>query len=320
MVRGLHKNNDRFVKNMELNPEITVDELIDEFRKAGAFGAGRLGLAADILEKMFREEKLLKFLGLAGALIPAGIRRIISLLINDDLIDVLVTTGASITHDLVEALGGRHEKADVQRNDTQLRELGINRIFDIYVRDSAFETLEDNIQAILSNIDEERREEGLAVYELIWEIGKQIKDQYSIVRCAFKKKIPIFCPAITDSILGLQLWLFRQREKLNIDVIKDLQKIIEMAYESKKAGVIVLGGGVPKNHILQTMLITGRGFDYAIQITTDRPESGGLSGASLQEAQSWGKIKSDALWVDVIADATIAFPMIVASALKRLKY
>ena len=89
MVKGLQKNDDRFVKDMELNPEITVDELIDEFKKAGAFGAGRLGLAADILEKMFREEKLLKFLGLAGALIPAGIRRIISLLINDDLIELL---------------------------------------------------------------------------------------------------------------------------------------------------------------------------------------------------------------------------------------
>ncbi len=315
----MSKHRDRFVKNMELKPEITVDELIGEFRKAGAFGAGRLGLAAEILGRMFRKERLLKFLGLAGALVPAGIRRIISRLIYDGLIDVLVTTGANITHDLIEALGERHEKAYIQKDDSQLRKLGINRIFDIYVRDSAFEALEDYIQPILGSISEEKRENGLAVYELIWEIGRNIKDRHSIVRSAFKKKIPVFCPAITDSILGLQLWLFRQREKLNIDVIKDLQKIIDIAYESEEAGVIILGGGVPKNHILQTMLITGKGFDYAIQITTDRPESGGLSGASLQEAQSWGKVKSNALWVDVIADATIAFPMIVASAVKRLK-
>ncbi|MHA1238211.1 MAG: deoxyhypusine synthase [Candidatus Odinarchaeia archaeon] len=305
-----HKN---FVKGMRIKENMNAAELIKEFEGAGAFGAGRIAKAVHIIKTMFENRDVLKFLGLAGALVPAGIRRIIADMIYEGYIDVIVTTGANLTHDLIEAFGGKHEKMRELLDDVSLHKQGINRIFDIYVRNESFELLEDKLQQIFTGLPKEIRTKGLAVYELMHEIGRNVNDRNSIVRAAYEKNVPIFCPAITDSILGLQIWLFNQTDKLNLNLIKDLQKIIDIAYEAKSAGTIILGGGVPKNHILQTMLITGRGFDYAVQITTDRPEPGGLSGASLQEAQSWGKVKPNAMWVDVIGDATIIFPLIIAA-------
>jgi deoxyhypusine synthase len=107
--------------------------------------------------------------------------------------------------------------------------------------------------------------------------------------------------------------LFKQTNELNIDAFDDMHEIIDICYDAKKTGVIILGGGVPKNYILQSMLVTPKSFDYFIQITTDRPESGGLSGATADEAKSWGKVSKNARSTTVYADATIAFPIIVAA-------
>ncbi|MEM2906838.1 MAG: deoxyhypusine synthase [Candidatus Odinarchaeota archaeon] len=309
---------ERFVHPINIKTGMSLNELMLQFERSGAFGAGRLSEAANILEKIASDKEALRFLGLAGALVPAGMRKVVVDLMREDYINAIVTTGANLTHDLIEAFGGHHIRLSKTYSDIHLHRLGINRIYDIYVRNREFVNFEKNIQRILGEIDPVKREKGIAVYELIWEIGRHLTDENSIVKNAVEKNIPVFCPAITDSILGLQLWLFRQRKPLVVDVLKDIQKMIDMAYESKRAAVISVGGGVPKNHILQTMLITGRGFDYAIQITMDRPEPGGLSGASLGEAQSWGKIKSEAPWVDLIADATIVLPIIVAAVKERL--
>jgi deoxyhypusine synthase len=311
-------NKKKFVEPINIKEKMSLNELIEQYDRSGAFGAGRLSETVNIFEKMVLDIKALKFLGLAGALIPAGLRNVIGEMIKQNFINAIVTTGANLTHDLIEASGGRHEHLPGIINDSKLHKMGINRIYDIYVRDSQFGLLENNILRILDEIDEEKRKSGLAVYELIWEIGKRINDPNSIIKIASEKNVPIFCPALTDSILGLQIWLFSQQKKININILKDLQKIIDLAYECKSAGIISLGGGVPKNHILQTMLITGKGFDYAIQITMDRPETGGLSGASLAEAQSWGKLKEAAQWVDLIADVTIVLPIIIGSVKERL--
>ncbi|WEU41034.1 MAG: deoxyhypusine synthase [Candidatus Odinarchaeum yellowstonii] len=311
-------NSEKIVQPVNVKSEMSLNDLISQFEGSGAFGAGRLSEATKIFEKIASDREALKFLGLAGAMVPAGMRRVVVDMIREGYINVIVSTGANLTHDLIEAFGGHHIRLSKSYSDIQLNRLGINRIYDIYVKNSEFVKFEKNIQKILEQIDPAKLEKGIAVYELLWEIGGNLTDNDSIIKNAFEKKVPVFCPAITDSILGLQLWLFRQRKPIVIDVLKDIQKMIDMAYESKRAAVISIGGGVPKNHILQTMLITGRGFDYAIQITMDRPEPGGLSGASLSEAQSWGKIKSDAPWVDLIADATIVLPIIVGAVKERL--
>ncbi|MHA1208094.1 MAG: deoxyhypusine synthase [Candidatus Freyarchaeota archaeon] len=306
------------IKRIEIEEHMSVLDLVREMGESGVFCAGRLARAVDIFVEMVKDPDVKVFLGLAGALVPAGLGGLFADLIREGFVDVIVSTGANITHDIIEAFGEHHRKG-IRGNDSELRERGINRIYDAFLPDEAFIKFEKQIQQIFSDIDEEKRKKGITVSELINEIGSRLKDTNSFVKAAADRGIPIFCPAVTDSILGLQAWLFSQLNPLKIDVLEDLHRIINIAYESKKSGAIILGGGVPKNHILQTMLITGRGFDYAIQITLDRQESGGLSGASLSEAKSWGKLKSDARSVDVIADVTIAFPIIVAAAKQKLK-
>ncbi|MEM3526617.1 MAG: deoxyhypusine synthase [Candidatus Jordarchaeaceae archaeon] len=306
------------IKRMKINERMSVLDLVKEMGASGVFCPGSLAKAVDIFVEMVSNPDVKVFLGIAGALVPAGLGGLFADLIREGFVDVIVSTGANITHDIIEAFGEYHQRG-ISGDDSELRSQGINRIYDAYVSDKAFMTFEEKIQQIFKDIDIEKRRKGITVSELIAEIGKRLKDENSFVKAAADKGVPIFCPAITDSILGLQAWLFSQLNPLKIDVLEDLHKIINLAYESEKNGAIILCGGFPKNHILQTMLITGRGFDYAIQITLDRPESGGLSGASLSEARSWGKLKSDAKSVDVIADVTVAFPILVAAAKERLK-
>ena len=308
-----------YVGQMRIRAGMSVGELVEEMGRAGVFGAGRVHKAAEIYEKMISDKEVLKFLGVAGALIPGGLREVIRDLVDNRMADILVLTGANVTHDLVEAFGWKHEKGITSVGDAALREVGINRIFDAFVRDEAFEVFETRIGECFSSIDEDKRRDGLASFELLREIGMMLDDDESILKTAAKKGVLLFCPGIFDSILGLQIWMFSQQNEMKIDLRKDLQKMMDVYFESQKVGAVFLGGGLPKNFILQAAMLTGRALSYAIQITMDRPEPGGLSGASLQEAQSWGKVRPEAEWVDVITDVTIGYPLIIAATIERMK-
>jgi len=155
------------------------------------------------------------------------------------------------------------------------------------------------------------------VAELLAEIGRRIEDSESILAIAARKNVPIICPAFVDSIAGFHLWVFGQDKRLVMDPLLDVSRLMDKVYEAKKVGVIILGGGSPKHFALFANTFR-EGVDSAIQITMDRPEPGGLSGASLEEAVSWGKIKPEGKSVTVIGDATIIFPIIVAAAISWL--
>jgi deoxyhypusine synthase len=304
---------------MKIRAGMSVGELVQEMGRAGVFGAGRVHKAVEIYEKMVSDAEVLKFMGVAGALVPGGLREVIRDIVSNRMTDILVLTGANVTHDLVEAFGWKHEKGITSVGDAALREVGINRIFDAYVRDEAFEVFETRIGECFSSIDEGKRRDGLASFELLRELGMMLDDDESILKTAAENDVLLFCPGIFDSILGLQIWMFSQQNEMKIDLRKDLQKMMDVYFESQKVGAVFLGGGLPKNFILQAAMLTGRALSYAIQITMDRPEPGGLSGASLQEAQSWGKVRPEAEWVDVITDVTIGFPLIVAATTERIR-
>ena len=156
------------------------------------------------------------------------------------------------------------------------------------------------------------------IEELLWKIGELIKNKDSILKVCYEKKIPIFCPALADSGIGLMIWGRKAKgKKINIDAFEDMEEIIDIAWTSKKSGVIYIGGGVPKNFIQQSLQFS-KGASYGIQISTDRPESGGSSGAPLQEGISWGKMNEKAKYVNVYCDATIALPLIYASIKDKL--
>ncbi len=298
------------IREINVFEGIKVSELVNQF-KDSAFNARRLGEAAEIYREMVERDSFI-FLTLAGAMIPAGMRGVIAGMLREGFVDALVTTGANLTHEIAEALGYRHVKGSDQVDDVELSRRSINRIYDVFVSNEAFEGVERFTSELFSQL-----EGTFASFELVREIGKRLPEN-SFLRIAYEKDIPIFVPTIHDSIVGLHLFIYGRN--LVVDLKKDIGKMLDICFEKDPIGVCIVGGGVPKNFTLQAMLLAD-GFDYAIQITTDSPQFGGLSGATLEEAKSWCKLKEGAKATTVYCDATIALPLIYAFLLdsKRLK-
>jgi len=301
---------------MRLLKGMSISDLVNEMKSCDVLGAGRIGRATDLLVEMFEDPECTVFLTLAGALVPGGLREIIKTLIDLDHVNVVVTTGANMVHDMLEAIGHKHYVGSFLAEDRKLKDMKIGRIGDIYVEQVAFSNLENWLHKILINIPKDRRRE-LSITHLLREIGNHISDPNSILASAAKKKVPIISPGFLDSIVGFHLWMFNQEEHIRLNPFLDFDRMMEKTFEAKKVGIIILGGGYPKHFALFANTFR-EGVEYAVQITMDRPEPGGLSGASLEEAISWSKVKPEGKTATVICDATIAFPLMVAAALERI--
>lgn len=299
------------VKQLEIVPGMSVETLVRSMGHCG-FGARRLAEAVEIYELMLGGEYT-KFLTLSGAMVPAGMRNIVSDLIRKGYVDVLVTTGANLVHDIVESFG-HHCLGTPDSDDAALRAEGVSRIYDVFIRDEDFVRFEELMQGMLPE-----GPQTISGRELMRLVGSQIQESRSILRSACDLGVPVFCPALSDSMIGLQAWLYSQTKRLSVDAFADVREIVDICYGADRSGIVIVGGGVPKNFALQSMLVTPKSFDLAIQLTTDTPENGGLSGATLSEAVSWGKISADARHVTVYGDATITLPMMVAATLGRVE-
>jgi deoxyhypusine synthase len=294
---------------------MTVAELVEELGKAGAYNAGYLARATDICTEMFTDTKTTRFLGLAGAMVPGGMGGIVEDLIRDGYVDVLVSTGANLTHDIIEAIGCHHYHGTEICDDDELYEEEINRIYDIFLPSDAFVTFEEFMQETLGELTDGST---LSISGLLRHIGEHLDT--GILAATAKADIPVYCPAIQDSMIGLQYWLFGQTRKVTIDAFADMNGLMDTCFTAKRAGAFLIGGGVPKNYIFQSMLMTPNGFDYAVQLTGDRPDLGGLSGATLDEAKSWGKVTGEARAQTVYGDATITLPLIIAAVRERIEH
>lgn len=297
------------VNHIKTEKNMTCGQLIDRMDSAGVMGGGKTAKAAKIMTDMIKDKECKVFLGLAGAMVPGGQKQIIIDMLKDGWIDVLVTTGANLTHDLVEALGYNHYQGTHLISDEELNKKRIDRIYDSFMPDQVYEGLEK----FCKNTFAEMPKEQINIREFLWELGKHVPDENSILKICAEKKIPVFCPALSDSAIGLQVWSYMQEHKINVSAFTDLKEIIDIVWTSKKNGVIYVGGGVPKNYIQQAMQFAPTAASYAVQITMDRPEPGGSSGAELREGISWGKLDKKARYANVICDATIALPLISAA-------
>jgi deoxyhypusine synthase len=307
----------RYVKHMVLTRGMTLKDLVRQYEQSGVLGAGRLARAVKIVHELFQSSKYLVFLSIAGPMVPGGLRQIIADLVRTKHVNIIVTSGANVVHDIIEAIGGHHVKGTMNVDDKELAEQHLGRAGDVFIETSSFEKLEDTIHTLLSQIPEKKRVTGLSPSELINEIGHKLKDPKSILRQAYLQKIPIFCPGILDSMLGLHLALFKQLHPFNLDGLKDMKILQGHVIEAKQIGAIILGGGLPKHFTLGANILRG-GLERAVQITTARDEDGSLSGAKLQEGISWGKVKPKAAFETVIGDATLLFPLIIGAALEQL--
>ena len=293
------------VTQIKINNDTDIVDIINNLKETG-FNAKRLALACEIYKEMINDKDCVKFFGLAGAMVPVGMQGIIHDFVEEDFIDILVTTGANLTHDIAETLGYHHLQGEPKFegfNDVDLHEKEINRIYDVFLPNSVYEGIEDFVKKL------QIPDNNMPVSSFLKFLGEHLpKNSNSILKICSEKNIPIFCPAFTDSGLALQLGFHHQN--LNLNHFKDMLEMVNLAWDAKKAGVCIVGGGVPKNFIFQSMQFCPNSANYAIQITMDRPEPGGLSGATLNEAISWGKINENAKYTTLISDATIVLPIL----------
>ena len=312
------------VKPMEIWKGMTVNELVLQMGESGSFSSGTLAKATDIYELMIKDKSFI-FLALSGALVPSGLKKVIIRLIEKGWVHAIVTTGANLVHDVLELFGGKHYKGSPYIKDDLLNKVGINRIYDVFVTDDDFDKKFDKpINDIYYNIAHSRKGEILSINEFLMEIAKRLPNGSSILKSAYLHGVKVFAPAIQDSEFGIEAVRYNRKssEILRVDVFMDLLDIWSIREKNKKTGAIILGGGVPKNYIFQSSIfaqdkLNYNMLDYVIQITLDRPETGGLSGATLDEAISWGKINEVAKKVVLVSEVTLAFPIIVAALLER---
>lgn len=317
------------VNQMNINEDMKIIDIIEEFSSSGVLGAGRVGRACELLADMISSEDMKVFLSVAGPLVPGGLRNIIATMIKRNQIDVLITSGANITHDLLESFGGSHYR-DYGFDDEKLNEAGMGRIGDVYTKSDDFEVFEKEIIKLFDQITKSIIKKNpnnsnnscykpiISIRDLLYEIGLLIKDENSILKIAAENNVPIFAPGLIDSMFGLQLWMFTQENNLVLDAIADMNDLSDIVFESEEVGAILLGGGLPKHYCLASNLLKG-GVDAAIQITMDRSETGSLSGAPLEEAKSWSKAKCGSNLASVVGDVTIIFPLIYAAALDKIR-
>lgn len=309
----------RILDNPTAPPDVRIrkiSEITDSMVNTG-FQGRKMGEGIKIWEQMLKEEELTIFMGLSGAMVPAGMRKILSYLIRERKIDCLVSTGANIFHDIHESLGGFHYKGTHTADDCELYKHGIDRIYDVFAVEDEFRKADHFISDFSKTLDTARE---YSSRELVYLLGEKIAgmggEKDSIIVSAYENNLPIFIPALADSSIGIGLMIARRKGiNINVNQMKDVDEITQIVEKSKRSGVIYIGGGVPKNFIQQTEVISSilglelGGHDYAVQFTTDAPHWGGLSGCTFDEAISWGKISTDARQVQVFVDSTIALPI-----------
>jgi len=309
----------RPVEGIRIKPRMTVEDIVDQMQGT-AFQARSLGNAAKVWSNMVSDHSTTIFLGLAGAMIPAGMRKVMCTIIQRKMADVVVSTGANLYHDIHESLGGSHWQGDASADDRALEKKMIDRIYDVFASEESFEETDGVIAEASAKMGPIR----LTTRQYMLRLGRSLLPRFAregMVGTAAKAGVPIFCPAIADSSLGIGLLLARKRHGgcPQLDLVADIDEITQMVQNSQNTGVLYIGGGTPKNYIQQTQVITkllGKdkgGHKYAVQVTTDSPQWGGLSGCTLEESISWGKVSPRARTATVHADATIALPLLVAA-------
>jgi deoxyhypusine synthase len=319
----------REVKQLDLEKTSTISDLVESFKRMSIQGRN-IGLCAQVYEDMLHDkDRPTIILGLSGALIAGGLRKVIRDMIHYGMVDVVVSTGAVLYQDFFQARGHRHYMGSPSMDDETLDLLNIDRIYDTLVDDEFFVETD----RVIWKLAEKLEPRAYSSREITALLGKEVRDPNSILHTAYKKGIPVFSPALNDSSIGIGLTEYyianADKERMTLDAIKDNYEMVQIVINSRETGVIYTGGGVPKNWINDSEVMAEysylknrfgksiHGHKYAFQITTDAPQWGALSGSTLEEAESWGKIDERASKATAYVEATIALPLIVGHILQK---
>jgi deoxyhypusine synthase len=303
-----------------------------------SFQGRALARALDVWEAMARDQDCLRVMSLAGAMIPAGMGLIVIRLMEAGLLDVLVPTGAALSHDLCNIAGDdfqAHYVGDEWAEDESLRDAAVNRIYDTYLPEEGFTRAEDALAGILPHLTYRKSGDVLTITtaDFCRQVGARLAGQ-GVLTAAAKAGVKVFVPAISDSELGMTIVAGNQRNTIGaggrivFDTLSDVSDFAAIVRGRPRAGLVTIGGGVPRNWAQQVYpylkfklrddAILADGYHYGVRITTDRPEFGGLSGCTISESKSWGKYETGAVEMSVVADATIALPLLATALLERL--
>ena len=302
--------------------------IIDSMSKM-SFTSRETGNAAKIFNEMINDKNCTIFLTLAGSTSAAGCMQLYSDLIKYNMVDAIVATGASIIDmDFFEALGFQHYQGNQFQDDNILRKNYIDRIYDTYINEEELQSCDKTICEIANSLSPKPHTSR----EFIWELGKYLKEKSikknSLIETAYNHSVPIFCPAFTDSSAGFGLVMHQEQNPdshLTIDSIREFRELTEIKVKSKKSGLFMVGGGVPKNFIQDTVIcaeLLGKNVEmhkYAIQITVADSRDGACSSSTLKEASSWGKVDTTKEQM-VFAEATSVLPLIVSDAYHRMNW
>jgi deoxyhypusine synthase len=338
-------NDSYFKKKLEpikVTKQKSISQLLNEMGKT-AYQGRKLGEAVDIWENMIKEKDIVIAMGFAGSMSTAGQWTIVNWLIENRFIDVIVSTGANISEDIVDAMGLGYYQGNHMVNDEQLLNDDINRYYDVYGKETDYRKMEELVTDFVMTC---KTDYNYTSAEFLYLLGKYLgkKNIPAISAVAAANGVPIFSPAMVDSAYGETFLLAKnQGHTVHIDSVKEFDQFVSIGTKTKEVGVVYVGGGVPKD-LTQLIAISvspmtedkgvaGRKgglrkslqeyyypHKYAIQITTDSPQWGGLSGCTLEEAISWGKINSQTGTRAVCyCDATIALPLICHALAERVQ-
>lgn len=288
-----------------------------------AFQSRNLANACKIYDKMLADPECSVILCLAGSLVSAGLKNVIVDMIRHTMVDAIVSTGAVVVdQDFFEGLGFQHYRGEIQVDDSKLQKMHIDRIYDTFIDEDDLRVCDMTTKKIADGLPPRPYSSREFIYEMGRYLEKHGKNHDSFVREAYTHEIPIFCPAFSDSSAGFGL-VFHQHERksnyLTIDSVKDFRELTELKVKSKQTGLFMIGGGVPKNFVQDTVVAADiLGIDapmhkYAIQLTVADERDGALSGSTLKEANSWGKVDTGYEQM-VYGEATITFPLVVSYA------
>ncbi len=305
------------IENLNITKGETIGNLLKQFESTGGFTAKKLATAVKIFSDMQSDKECVKFLSFPADIISTGTRGVIKDLVKNKFVDVIITTCGMMDHDLAKVWKDYYGGSEIA-NDAELRENKINRLYNIFIPDESYGyILEDKLIPLLRLAAQSKKEYSTS--ELISFIGEKIKDEPtakdSITYWAWKNKIPIIIPGFTDGSFGSQIWMYSQKDRnFRINAIADENVLSDMVFTAKKSGALMLGGGISKHHVIWWNQFK-KGLDYAIYMTTAVDWDGSLSGAKLEEAISWGKVKPKAKYVNVEGDVTILLPLLYGAYL-----
>src|SRR3989338_611714 len=301
-----------YVKGYDFSKEPDMKKFIDSYKSTG-FQASHLGSAIEIGKKM-RKEKVTIFLGYTSNMVSSGVRESIVHLVKNKMVHAIVTTAGGVEEDIIKCLKP-FIIGDFRLDGAELRSKGINRIGNILVPNDRYIEFEKVFTPFLEKLLEEQKKTGKIATptEICRRLG-ELGDETSILYWAAKNDIPVFCPGITDGSIGDMIFFFKsEHPELKLDVTDDVVKLEDIVLDAKETGAIILGGSLPKHHIMNANMMR-EGTKYAIYINTAMEGDGSDSGSLPEEAKSWGKAMKKAESIKIQADATIVFPLLVAGA------